>query len=71
MGKTIERTQGDFYHLQVFFLAEKNENTLVQQIWLSTRGLYCRYVNCTCFSVTNRRTERAYFNLLLLIEANT
>ena len=30
MGKTIERRQGDFYHLQVFFLAEKNENTLVQ-----------------------------------------
>lgn len=25
MGKTTERTQGDFYHLQVFFLAEKNE----------------------------------------------
>ena len=30
MGKTTERTQGGFYHLQVFFLAEKNENTLVQ-----------------------------------------
>ena len=30
MEKTIERTQGDFYYLQIFFLAEKNENTLVQ-----------------------------------------
>lgn len=70
MGKTIERTQGDFYHLQVFFLAEKNEN------------MYSRFgfllVDCTVDMLTVRvflsRTGGPnvhIFNLLLLIAANT
>ena len=71
MEKTIERTQGDFYHLQVFFLAEKTRIQLYNRFGF-------QLVDCTVDKLTVRvflsRTGGPnvhIFNLLLLIESNT
>lgn len=64
MKKTIERTQDDLYHLQVFFLAEKKRiqlynrfgfqlvdctvDKLTVRVFLSRTGGPCIFLICFC-----------------------
>lgn len=54
MEKTIERTQGDFYHLQVFFLAEKTRIQLYNRCGF-------QLVDCTVDKLTVYYTDYSYY----------